>query len=57
MPAADAIDGGDAARVARENIEKGLGRSIISPDKASDHIKPIEEGTAHELPFDDKDKK
>ena len=49
--------GGDAARVARENIEKGLGRSIISPDKASDHIKPIEEGTAHELPFEGKDKK
>lgn len=49
--------GGDAARVARENIEKGLGRSIISPDKASDHIKPIEEGKAHELPFEGKDKK
>ena len=49
--------GGDAARVARENIEKGLGRSIISSEKASDYIKPIEESKAEELPFDDEDKK
>ena len=51
-----AKQGGEAARVARENIEQGLGRSIISPDKASDHIRPIEEGQAQELPFDSKDK-
>ncbi len=49
--------GGDAARVARENIEKGLGRSIISPNKASDYIKPVEETKAEELPFEDEDKK
>ena len=48
--------GGEAARVARENIEKGLGRSIISPDRASDHIRPIEDAQAQELPFDDDDK-
>ncbi len=48
--------GGDAARAARENIEKGLGRSIISPNKASDYIKPIEEGKSQELPFDNEDK-
>ena len=47
-----AQQGGEAARVARENIEQGLGRSIISPDKASDHIRPIEEAKAQELPFD-----
>ena len=48
--------GGDAARAARENIEKGLGRSIISPNKASDYIKPIEEAPSQELPFDETDK-
>ena len=42
--------GGEAARVARENIEKGLGRSIISPDRASDYIKPIEEAESKVLP-------
>lgn len=49
--------GGDAARAARENIEKGLGRSIISSAKASDYLKPIEESKAEELPFEDKDTK
>ena len=49
--------GGDAARVARENIEKGLGRSIISPAKASDYLRPIEEAKSQELPFDDPNNK
>ena len=44
--------GGDAARAARENIEQGLGRSIISPNKASDYIRPIEDAEAKELPPD-----
>lgn len=44
--------GGDAARAARENIEQGLGRSIISPNKASDYIRPIEDADAKELPSD-----
>lgn len=48
--------GGDAARVARENIEKGLGRSIISSAKASDYLRPIEEAKSQELPFDDETK-
>ncbi len=48
--------GGDAARAARENIEKGLGRSIISPMKASDYIRPIEDAQAQELPFEDQPK-
>lgn len=49
--------GGDAARAARENIEKGLGRSIISSAKASDYLKPIEDSKAEELPFEEEDKK
>ena len=49
--------GGDAARAARENIEKGLGRSIISSAKASDYLKSIEESKAEELPFEEEDKK
>ena len=44
-----AKQGGNAARVARENIEQGLGHSIISPDKASDYIHPIEDIKAKEL--------
>lgn len=51
-----AKQGGNAARAARENIEKGLGRSIISSKRASDYIRPIEEGEAKELPSDEKDK-
>ncbi len=45
--------GGDAARAARENIENGLGRSIISPNRASDYIRPIEDTQSQELPFDE----
>ena len=51
-----ARQGGNAARVARENIEQGLGRSIISPERASDYIRPIENGEAQILPLEsDKD--
>ena len=32
--------------------EQGLGRSIISPNKASDYIRPIEDAEAKELPSD-----
>ena len=49
--------GGDAAKAARTNIEQGLGRSIISPQKASDYIRPIEEGKAQELPLDSEEDK
>ena len=51
-----AKDGGGVAKVARKQLEKQLGRSVISPAKASDYIHPIEDGTAQELPFDSKDK-
>ncbi|MBO7457970.1 MAG: hypothetical protein J6T80_01780 [Paludibacteraceae bacterium] len=51
-----AKEGGDVARSARADIESRLGRSVISAEKASDHIRPIEEGRTQELPFEDKDK-
>lgn len=49
-----AKEGGDVARSARVDIESRLGRSVISPEKASDHIHPIEEGSVQKLPFEDK---
>lgn len=49
--------GGKVAKNAREDLERQLGRSIISSERASDHIRPIEEGKAQELPFKDEDKK
>ena len=51
-----AQEGGEVARNARADIESRLGHSVISSERASDHIHPIEEGKAQELPFDDKDK-
>jgi prophage antirepressor-like protein len=50
-----AKEGGEVARSARADIESRLGRSVISSEKASDHIRPIEETPAQELPFEDKD--
>ena len=37
-----AQEGGSVARDARETMERRLGRSVVSPEKASDYIKPIE---------------
>ena len=51
-----AKEGGEVARSARADIESRLGCSIISSERASDHIRPIEEGKAQELPFKDEDK-
>lgn len=47
-----AKEGGDVARNAREDIEKRLGHTVISSQKASDYIRPIEDTKAEELPFD-----
>ena len=47
-----AKDGGGVAKVARQQLEKQLGRSVISSAKASDYIRPIEDGEVQELPFD-----
>ena len=51
-----AKEGGDVARNARVDIEKRLGHTVISSKKASDYIRPIEEGEAKELPLDEQDK-
>ena len=45
-----AEDGGGVAKVARQQLEKQLGRSVISPTKASDHIAPTEDAEAKVLP-------
>ena len=48
--------GGQIAKNTRDDLERHLGRSVISSEKASDHIHPIEEGKAQELPFEDNEK-
>ena len=48
--------GGKVAKNAREDLERQLGRSVISSERASDHLRPIEDGSTQELPFDDKEK-
>jgi hypothetical protein len=52
-----AKEGGEVARNARADIESRLGHSVISSERASDHIRPIEESEAEELPFEDKEDK
>lgn len=52
-----AKEGGEVARNARADIESRLGHSVISSERASDHLRPIEESKAEELPFEDKEEK
>ena len=52
-----AKEGGEVARNARADIESRLGHSVISSERASDHIRPIEGSKAEELPFEDKEDK
>ena len=52
-----AKEGGEVARNARADIESRLGHSVISSERASDYIRPVEEGKAEELPFENEDKK
>ena len=52
-----AKEGGEVARNARADIESRLGHSVISSQKASDYIRPIEESKAEEFPFEDKEDK
>lgn len=48
-----AREGGDVAREARKTMEKRLGRSVVSPDRASDHIIGTgKKDKNKELPFD-----
>lgn len=49
-----AQEGGDVARDARRTMEKRLGRSVVSPKKASDYLAATEETKA--LPVADKPK-
>lgn len=48
-----AHEGGNVAKVARQQLEQSLGRSVVTAQKASDYIRPIEQAQAKELPFDD----
>ncbi len=52
-----AKEGGNVAKAARQQLEHTIGESVVSPIKASDYIRPIEEGQAQELPFEDGKKK
>lgn len=45
-----AKEGGDVARDARQTMERRLGRSVVSPERASDYLPPTEETEAKELP-------
>jgi hypothetical protein len=47
-----AREGGEVARDARKTIEKRLGRTIISSEKASDYIRPITDTDTEELPLE-----
>jgi len=49
-----AKEGGEVAREAKETMERRLGRPVVSPETASDYIKPIEESEAKELPAEKK---
>ena len=48
--------GGQIAKNTREDLERQLGRSVISSQRASDYIRPIENADAQELPFGDENK-
>ena len=45
-----AQEGGEVARNARTDIEHRLGHTVISSERATDYIRPIEENDAKELP-------
>ena len=52
-----AREGGEVARNARADIESRIGHSVISSERASDHIRPIEDATRDNLSlFEDEDK-
>ena len=50
-------EGGDVAKVARKQLEQSLGRPVVTAQKASDYIQPIEEAETKELPKATKAKK
>lgn len=48
-----AKEGGEVAREARETKERRLGRSVVSSERASDYIRPIEDKEQNALPKED----
>ena len=42
--------GGKIAKNTRDDLERQLGRTVISSARASDYIRPIEQANAKELP-------
>ena len=48
-----AQEGGEVARDARQTMERRLGRSVVSSERASDYIKPITTQDAEALPLND----
>ena len=48
-----AKEGGEVAREARETMERRLGRSVVSSERASDYIRPIEDKGQNVLPTED----
>lgn len=42
--------GGQIAKNTRDDLERQLGRTVISSERASDYIRPIEQADAKELP-------
>jgi hypothetical protein len=51
-----AKEGGDVAREARQTMERRLGRSVVSQERASDYIKAVgKQGGDNALPTADKD--
>ena len=50
-----AKEGGSVARDARQTMERRLGRSVVSPERASDYITPIESQEADALPIPDEE--
>ena len=48
-----AKEGGEVAREARETMERRLGRSVVSSERASDYIRPIEDKGQNTLPEED----
>ena len=51
-----AKEGGEVARNARADIESRLGHTVISSERASDYIRPIENNKPQELPLEDEKK-
>lgn len=51
-----AKEGGSVARDARQTMERRLGRTVVSPERASDYLTPIESQEIDALPIPDEKK-